>query len=104
MPPLSKAKQEKISEQILHLLFTLSPEAKFTSDIAKEIARDEEFIKRLLLDLEKKRLVFQVRKNALGIDYKRRQRWRLSTEAYNIYKRHQMQQHNNIYNKENADE
>ena len=48
MPRISQQKKDKISEQILHYLFTISPEAKFVSDIGKEVARDEEFVKSLL--------------------------------------------------------
>jgi len=89
MPRISQQKKDRISEQILHHLFQLSPEAKFTSDIAKEIARDEEFTKALLLELQKKTLVVEITKNNKGIDYTRRQRWRLSNQAYEVYKKHQ---------------
>lgn len=89
MPIISKEKKDKISEQILHYLFSNSPEAKFTSEIAKEIARDEEFIKSLLSELSQKKLVVEVNKNKLGIDYIRRQRWILSPEAFTIYSKHQ---------------
>ena len=86
---LSKEKKEKISEQILALLFQSSPRLLFTSEIAKEMARDEEFIKTLLLDLKKKNLVVEVKKSPKGLDYSRRLRWRLGDNAYNIYKNHQ---------------
>ena len=84
---ISKQKEDKISEQILLFLFTQSPKAIFTSYISREIARDEEFIKKLLLELEKKDLVVQVRKNNNGVDYSRRMRWRLSNKAYEAYKK-----------------
>jgi hypothetical protein len=89
MPVISQKKKDKIAEQILHHLFESSPESKFTSDIAQEIARDEEFIKVLLLDLQKKALVVLVDKNPKGVQYEKRQRWRLSQQAYDIYKKHQ---------------
>lgn len=92
MPRISKEKKDKISEQILHHLFTISPQSIFTSLISKEIARDEEFIKSMLLDLEKKKLVVQVNKNKDGINYAKRQRWRLSNHAYDAYKKHQSNQ------------
>ena len=107
MPIISKQKKDKISEQILHYLFENSPESKFTSDISKEIARDEEFIKSLLLDLDKKGLVNLVDKNKVGIKYLKRQRWRLSTQAFEIYSKAQSNKNqnntlnnNNIYNDE----
>jgi len=84
---ISKAKEEKISEQMLSFLFSQSPKAIFTAHIAKELARDEEFAKKLLLELEKKDLVIKVKKNHDGVDYSRRLRWRLSTKAYDAYKK-----------------
>ena len=89
MPQISKQKKDKISEQILHHLFSISPQAIFTNAIAQEIARDEEFTKALLLDLKQKKLVVEVAKSPKGQDYQRRQRWRLSNEAYEVYKQHQ---------------
>lgn len=89
MPKLSISKKEKISEQILHYLFTISPESAFTSIIAEELARDEEFIKALLIDLKSKSLVIEINKNSSGILYSRRQRWRLSNQAFQAYKAHQ---------------
>lgn len=85
MPRISKVKQERIQEQILHFLYEIFPKQVFTSDIAVEIARDEEFIKSLLLDLEKKGLIVRVDKNSAGINYVRRQRWRLSNKVQELY-------------------
>ncbi|GAI03866.1 unnamed protein product [marine sediment metagenome] len=85
MKILSK-KREKISEQILVVLYSVSPRLMFTSYIAKEIARDEEFTKKLLLDLKKKNLVVVVKRNPKGIPYLKRMRWRMSDRAYKIYK------------------
>jgi len=85
MPRISKQKRDKIAEQILYYLFNVSPEPKFTVDIAREIARDEEFTKALLIDLTKSKLVVNVGKNSFGKDYLRRQRWLLSPKAYDFY-------------------
>lgn len=89
MPTISKSKKDKISEQILHYLFTLSPASQFTNKISQEIARDEEFTKSLLLELKQKNLIIEVNKNNDGKDYIRRQRWRLSSPAFQAYKEHQ---------------
>ncbi|MEK6889425.1 MAG: hypothetical protein AABW80_04955 [Nanoarchaeota archaeon] len=89
MPLVSQKKRDKIAEQILHYLFTISPNSEFTNKIAQESARDEEFTKSLLLDLEKKKLVASIDKNSSGVRYLKRLRWRLSNEAYNVYKKHQ---------------
>lgn len=86
---ISKVKKEKISEQILSLLYSSNLQPLFTSKISQEIARDEEFVKRLLLDLKKKGLLTEIKKNPKGIDYIKRSRWILSEKAYNAYKSHQ---------------
>lgn len=95
MPAISSKTKQRISEQILAYLFTSSPEPKYTSDVARELARDEEFMKFLLHDLEKKKLVIKITKNAEGLDFTRRQRWRLSNTTYEAYSR---MQRNNPYN------
>lgn len=89
MPKISKEKIEKIQEQILSHLFSIFPKQIFTSEIANEVARDEEFVKDLLLDLKKKELVTNITKNKDGVDYIRRLRWRISNKAYEIYKKSQ---------------
>ena len=90
MPKISQQKKEKISEQILHYLFSISPEAVYTNKIAEETARDEEFTKSILQDLKSKNLVIEVKKSSQGADYIRRQRWRLSSQVYNIYSKKQL--------------
>lgn len=86
---LSKEKRNKISEQILGLLFIKSPQAMFTAHIAQEMARDEEFMKKLLTDLKHKKLVEEIKKNPEGVIYLKRSRWKLSDKAYLAYKQHQ---------------
>ena len=89
MPKISSQKIEKISEQILSFLFKTFPKQIFTSEIAQELARDEELKKKLLLQLEKKKLIIKINKNPQGINYSRRLRWRISNKTYEIYKKHQ---------------
>jgi len=71
---ISNEKIEKISEQILSLLYSITPKSLFTSHIAKEIARDEEFVKKILLNLKTEKLVREIKKNPKGITYLRRSR------------------------------
>ena len=89
MPQISKQKEEKISEQILFHLYNIFPKQIFTSDIARELARDEEFMKKLLLQLEKKELIVRIDKNSKGKTYSKRIRWRLSNNAHQAYHKHQ---------------
>jgi hypothetical protein len=85
MPRISNEKESKIKESILYLLFHNSPKLLFTVQIAKELARDEEYTKKLLLDLEEQELLVSTKKNMQGKDYSRRIRWRLSNKAYGAY-------------------
>lgn len=86
---ISDKKKEKICEQILYYLFLENPKPIFTSHIASEIARDEEYVKKLLLELKKKKLVLEIKKNKEGIDYILRSRWKLSNNTYIFYKNQQ---------------
>ena len=83
---LSQTKKDKISEQILSYLYHEFPNQPFTAEIAREIARDEEFIKRLLFELKEKGLAIPIRKNAKGDIFTRRLKWRLSQKVYDVYK------------------
>ena len=87
MPPISKVKRSKISEQILSHLFQNTPQALFTSAIANELVRDEEFTKSLLKELESHKLVVRVTKSQSGKEYQRWERWRLSNAAFEAYKK-----------------
>ena len=89
MSKISKEKQEKIMANTLAILYEHSPKALFTADISKVQARDEEFIKRLLLELKSKKLIIEIKKNPKGKEYKRRSRWKLSDAAYRAYKENQ---------------
>ncbi len=82
---LSQEKKDKIAEQILSFLYHSFPNQPFTAEIAREIARDEEFIKRLLFDLKEKKLVIPIRKNSKGLVFTRRLKWRLSNKVYDVY-------------------
>jgi len=82
---LSQEKKDKIIEQILAFLYHSFPKQPFTSEIAREIARDEEFVKRLLLEIKEKNLVTYVNKNKQGIIFTRRLKWRLTQKVYDVY-------------------
>jgi len=82
---LSEEKRKKISEQVLAHLYQSFPTQLFTAEIAKELARDEEFIKRLLFDLKDKNLVMSIKKNAKGVEFLRRIKWQLTMDAYSAY-------------------
>ena len=83
---ISDKKKDRISEQILAFLYSVSPKPVFTFHIAQEVARDEEFVKNLLLELREKNLITEIRKNPEGKPYLKRSRWMLSNAAYNVYR------------------
>ena len=83
---ISEEKRQKIIEQILGHLFSMNPKPLFTSHIAKELARDEEFIKKLLEELKNKKLIIEIKKNSKGVFYLRRSRWKLSSKTYEAYR------------------
>ena len=85
MPLISNTKKEKISEHILSILLDVFPKTLFTSHIAREIARDEEFTKKLLEDLFSKNLVIKITKNTQGEDYLKRIKWRISNKAHKVF-------------------
>lgn len=84
---ISKEKQEKIKEGILSFLFNNSPRAFFTAEIAKETARDEEFTKKMLSEMQKQGFVVAVDKNSRGKQYSKRIRWRIAPKIYETYKK-----------------
>jgi hypothetical protein len=86
---ISKEKKEKISEQILAYLYITNPKPIFTFHIAKEIARDEEFVKSLLKNLKKREFIIEITKNPQGKEYTKRSRWKLSEKTYIFYKQKQ---------------
>lgn len=85
---ISEEKRKKISEHILSVLYDKFPDSLFTSQIAREIARDEEFTKDLLAELKTKDLVISIEKNPDGLKYLRRTRWRLSNQARKVLVKH----------------
>ncbi|MDO8528439.1 MAG: hypothetical protein Q7S06_00935 [Nanoarchaeota archaeon] len=86
---ISEKKKDKISEQIMAFLYSQSPKPLFTVEVAHEMARDEEFIKKLLTGLKTKNLVVEIKKNSKGKDYTKRSRWKISDAAYTAYSLHQ---------------
>lgn len=86
---ISQDKKNKIIEQILSLIYNSFPKQLFTAEIARETARDEEFIKKILFDLKEKGFVVPITKNKDGEPFLRRIKWRLSNKVYEAYKSRQ---------------
>lgn len=86
---LSQDKKNRIIEQILSFLYNSFPKEPFTAEIAREVVRDEEFVKRILFELKEKNLVVSIMKNKKGEPFSRRLKWRLSNKVYEVYKSRQ---------------
>jgi len=91
---ISQEKKDKIIEQVLHYLYQVFPKNPFTAEIAREIARDEEFIKRILLELREKNLVLVIRKGKKGESFSKRMKWKLTNKVYEVY--HSKHQNTNL--------
>ncbi|MEK6896579.1 MAG: hypothetical protein AABX12_03935 [Nanoarchaeota archaeon] len=89
MPRISPKTKDRIAEHVLSHLFSRAPEPVYTNAVARELARDEEFIKTLLGELEQKKLVVKITRNDKGLPLARRARWRLSNTAFEAYDRMQ---------------
>lgn len=83
---ISKEKKDRIAEQVLLFLYHSFPKEPFTAEIAREIIRDEEFIKKILFELKEKNFIISVRKNKKGEPFSRRLKWRLTNQVYDIYR------------------
>ena len=86
MPTISDKNKKKIKEQILQILFENNLNSLYTSNIAEEIIRDEEFTLILLGELEKEGFIKKITKNSDGKTYLARKKWRLLPKIYSKYK------------------
>ena len=87
MPIISDKNKQKIKEQILLVLYENNLRPLFTSSIASELERDEEFILYLLNDLNSGGFVKKITKNSDGKIYLARKRWLLHPKVYKEYNR-----------------
>ena len=80
---ISCEKEKKIKEDILRELYDCYPGMLWTYSVAENIARDEEFVLRLLRGLAEDKVVI-VREESGKFRVKRK--WGLSEEVYGKYK------------------
>ncbi len=66
-----------LKDDVIAVLYDVSPKSLFASEIALELRRDKEFVKGLLLELEKIGVVERVLKGYHGNVYTKRIRWRI---------------------------
>ncbi len=77
MVKLSEKTIKLLKDDIISILYERPLEAMFTNEIAKELRRDNEFTKKLLLELKKESLIEQVKKNKRGQQYLTHLKWRI---------------------------
>lgn len=87
MSKISQKKIEKIKEDILSALFEAGMRGMFTKQISDEIARNDEFVLRLLKNLEKQNVVKQIKRTKKGAEFIRRKQWVFTDKAYETYKK-----------------
>lgn len=86
MSKISQKKVEKIKEDILYVLYDSGLRGVFTKQISEEIARNDEFVLKILKAMEKQRLVKQMRNTKKGTTFIRRKQWTMTDDAYEAYK------------------
>lgn len=85
MVKLSETTIKFLEDDIISILYDKAPISMFTYDIAKELRRDKQFTKKILLGLSKKELVETVKKNKNGIEYKKRMKWRIPSRVLKAF-------------------
>jgi len=85
MPRISDKKIKKLKEHILSILYDNHFNPLFTSNIAEELIRDEEFTLRLLDELKKDGFIKEINKNTDGKKYLSRKKWILKSKIYDQY-------------------
>ncbi len=83
MSKISDKLIEKIKEEVLRTLYDSYPEFKYTYQVSEVLLRDDQFILKLLKDMQKTNLVSSFEETE-GKNIKRK--WSLSNEAYKKYK------------------
>ena len=83
MSKISEDKEKRIKEEVLRLLYEKYPKMLYTLEVANELIRDDEFILRLMKELNKNNLINNLEENK-GKKIKRK--WGLNKDIYQEYK------------------
>ena len=85
MVRLSKKTIRFLKDDIISILYDKPLIARFTNEIALELRRDNEFTKKLLLELKKEGFVEEINKNKKGQNYLARTKWRIPPKILKAY-------------------
>ena len=81
MVRLAKRTVDLLKDDIVNILYESSLKPLFTNEIALLLRRDNEFTKKLLLELKLLGVVEEIKMNRCKKQYLLRKRWRISKEA-----------------------
>ena len=81
MVRLAKRTVDLLKDDIVNILYESSLKPLFTNEIALLLRRDNEFTKKLLLELKLLGVVEEIKMNRRKKQYLLRKRWRISKEA-----------------------
>jgi len=87
MVRLSEKTIKLLEDDIISILYENSLNALFTNQIADELRRNNEFTKKLLLELKKEGLVEEVVKNKKGQEYLRNKKWRIPSKVLKAFEK-----------------
>ena len=93
MVKLSNQLINLIKDDIITFLYNNQLKSYFTSNIAKEIRRDNEFALKLLLELKEQGFVEHIKKNKQGRQYLARIKWRIPPNVITAYEQRNKQGH-----------
>ncbi len=86
MSRLSKKTKEALMNEINSILYyDAGIKGMFTKEVADRLIRDKEFVRDLLLEMEKRDWVRKVKKNKRNYNYMNRRRWILSDSVMKLF-------------------
>ena len=94
MVKLSQKTIQLLKDDIISILYENSLAARFTNEIALELRRDNEFTKKILLELKKEGFVEEIKKNNKGYQYLARIKWRIPPKVLKAYESNKSRKNN----------
>ena len=74
-----------LKDDIISILYEKQLKPLLTIEIARELRRDKEFTKKLLVELKEKGILNEIKKNNKGKDYTKRSKWLIKPDIINKY-------------------
>lgn len=91
MSKLSQKTREALMNEINSILYyETNIRGMFTKEIADKLLRDKEFVRDILLDMEKRGWVKRVGKSKRNYNYVKRRRWILTDEIKGLFDKNKL--------------